>query len=216
VQDGSDDIHAVEIAPEKTVADLKGMLETITGIPRDRQRLSCQGAVPADAATVSAAGMSEDEMVALQVAPPASQRPAQPADQPAAQASAPAGGGAGMPNFSGMAEQFQLRRQAEALRRQALQDANVLADLRNQAPPLAAAVNNSAQFAQVFLDAWRQQRSQQQLVADLDDPNNQTAEKQEKIMEMINQQRVLENRQAALQDYPEGEFPNYHLYGPCV
>ena len=202
VQEGSDDIHAVEIAPDKSVADLKIMLETQTVIPKDRQRLLSQGTTPPDGHTISATGLSEGDIIALQITPDAPQQRRQP--QPAAASSSEAAV-AGVPSFSGMAEQFQLRRQAEALRRQAQSDPNVMATLSEQAPPLAQAVTDSGRFAQLFIEASRARQAQQHQMAELDD-DNQTAEKQERIMEMINQQRVLENRQAALQDYPEGEL----------
>jgi DNA damage-inducible protein 1 len=98
------------------------------------------------------------------------------------------------------------------VRQQVLNNPAMLASLNQQAPQLAAAINDPNRFRDEFLrmehEADRARREHEERVNRLNmDPMDVQAQKE--IEEMIRQEQVMENVQHALDHNPEGEclFP---------
>ena len=94
------------------------------------------------------------------------------------------------------------------MRLRVLGDPAAIANLNEQNPELASALNDPARFRDLFLAMRRQEdereRERQNQIALLnEDPFN--VEAQRKIEEMIRQDRVIENLQHAYENNPEGE-----------
>jgi DNA damage-inducible protein 1 len=97
----------------------------------------------------------------------------------------------------------------ERTRLSILGNANAMAQVREQRPALAEAINDSNRFREVWTDMMREderregERMEQMRLLN-EDPFNIDA--QRKIEEMIRQQSVQDNLQHAYEHNPEGEF----------
>lgn len=95
----------------------------------------------------------------------------------------------------------------ETTRLSILGNANAMAQVREQRPALAEAINDSNRFREVWLemigeDEARESERLEQMRLLNEDPFN--VEAQRKIEEMIRQQSVQENLQHAYEHNPEG------------
>lgn len=107
----------------------------------------------------------------------------------------------------------QAQHDPETIRLRLLGDPNFRAEIERRHPQLASARNNPAEFARIFNHSAdqerRQQAERQRQIAELNaaefDP-----EAQAKIEEMIRQERVMENLQAAMEHNPE-VFGDVHM-----
>lgn len=184
-----------------TVADLKGFIEAESKVPVNSQDLFFNGQrVDNNAQSLDEAGITDGEMVALLVNRGAAAGPASAAAQPQAQTQRQQGGRGrrGQPSDA----------EIETTRLHILGDPRSLAALREQKPDLAAAINDPARFRQAWADLYMQneqmeQERQRQIALLNEDPFN--IEAQQKIEEMIRQERVIENLQHAYEHNPEGE-----------
>lgn len=182
-----------------TLADLKVVIQSETNLAPPAQILYHNGReLSDDSQTLSQCQIKEDDMLALLVRLPraSSSGPSRSAQGGQTRGTAPAG-----------------RRQGgqdpEPLRLQALGDPRVLQQIRSLNPDLANAVPDAARFRQLLehTNSTHQQKEadkQRELALLNEDPFNVDA--QEKIEEIIRQERVMENLQDAMDYTPEGRF----------
>ncbi|KAJ9630866.1 DNA damage-inducible protein 1 [Taxawa tesnikishii (nom. ined.)] len=107
----------------------------------------------------------------------------------------------------------------ETVRLQCVGNPAALAQMREQTPDLADAINDSALFRERFEALVRNQQErererQEQLRLLNEDPFN--VEAQKKIEEMIRQERVMENLQHAYEHNPEGKHKHKHTTAQTV
>ncbi len=177
-----------------TIADVKGYIESETGIPGAAQNISYNGRVLQDGSkTLQQCQVIEDSMLGMHV-----RRPQAPSSGP----------GRAAPAQGRRAPQRPSRDQAETTRLQAVGDPAVLASLRSFDPRLADSVNDANHFHQVWEGIQRQQNEiqaeKQRRLAMLEaDPFNVDAQRE--IEEMIRQEQVTENLQSAMEHNPEGK-----------
>jgi DNA damage-inducible protein 1 len=176
-----------------TLNDLKMVVEAETNVPPVAQIFLKDGRPVIDnSVTLAQFGVNEGDLIAMAISTnPPRRRPAD--------------------GTSGGESSAQRARNAsgqEQLRLRILDDRAVRAEVERQDPELAAA----AQDSQRFHDLWESRRRQnERLQAEKDeniarleaDPFN--LEAQQKIEEMIRQERVAENMQKAMEEFPEGK-----------
>ncbi len=134
----------------------------------------------------------------------------------------PAPAGAGRPRGQPSAPRGGARppqQDPELVRLQVLGNAHLRAELANQQPEMAAALEDPQRFAQLFNASFdreqRERAERQQMIQRLnDDPFD--VEAQARIEEMIRQERVMENLQNAMEHNPEGKDPIPTLYAPPI
>lgn len=191
----------LDLPPGVTIADLKGFIEAEAKIPAGAQDIFFNGQrVNDNTQSLENAGIKDGEMIALLVnrgmaASGSSQGQAQ---QPRQQG---AGGsrrdGRGPPTDAAI----------ETTRLQILGNSRSLEQLRNSKPDLAAAIDDPERFRAIWSDLYQQEKQQQderqrQIALLNEDPFN--VEAQQKIEEMIRQDRVTENLQHAYEHNPAG------------
>lgn len=189
----SQDFIPLEVFPEMSLESLKGFVQEEINVAPSAQFFVLNGQpVLNTAQTLTALGVSEGDVLSLVIrsAPPQTQQGGQNRQAGAQRRQGQAGG---MPD-------------AETLRLQFLNDASLLASLRQRDQDLANAVNDPRQFRELFDERLqsnnRAQREKEELMAQLDaNPFDEDAQK--KIEEIIRQERVMENMQKALEDNPE-------------
>lgn len=181
-----------------TLADLKVVIQSETNVAPPAQILYHNGLeLSDDSQTLSQCQIKEDDMLALLVGPRASSSgPSRPAQGGQTRGTAPA-------------SRRQGGQDPEPLRLQALGDPRVLQQIRSLNPELANAVPDAARFRQLLehTNSTHQQKEaekQRELALLNEDPFNVDA--QEKIEEIIRQERVMENLQDAMDYTPEGRF----------
>jgi DNA damage-inducible protein 1 len=188
------DLLNLDVGPETTLNDVKVFVEAEINVPPAAQIFLKDGR-PVEDTSISLAqfGTQEGDLLAMAIhANPPRRRQAQgtPNGQPSAQ----------RPRTEDVSEQLRLR---------ILQDPAMRAECERQDPELAAA----AQDHQRFHDLWRSrqqqneemQREKEEQIRLLEqDPFN--VEAQQKIEEMIRQERVAENLQKAYEEFPEGRL----------
>lgn len=198
------DLLVIDVGPDMTIADLKAVVQSDTNLPAKTQAIYHNGRELRDERqTLEQCQVKQDDILEMLVKDPQSL---------AAQAQGP---GQGEASASAQGARGQRARppttgiDPEMIRLRALGDAETLAQLRNQAPPLADAVSDPTRFRQ----AWETMKQQEQEREDAkqreytllnEDPFN--VEAQAKIEEMIREQQVAENLQNALDYNPEGRF----------
>ena len=176
-----------------TLNDLKTFVEAETNVPPTAQIFLKDGRPVTDTSiTLAQFEVHEGDLIAMAISStPPRRRPADghPSGQPSTQRARNATG-------------------EEQLRLRILQDRAVRAEVERRDPDLAAA----AQDPQRFKDLWEArrlqneqlQREKEEQLARLEaDPFN--LEAQQKIEEMIRQERVAENLQKAMEEFPEGK-----------
>ncbi|KAH0563038.1 hypothetical protein GP486_002396 [Trichoglossum hirsutum] len=213
------DLLTLDLHQDMNIAGLKGVIEKETKYPTTSQHLYHNGQLLIDdSRTLQELGIGEGEMLAMHIRDmvgetgvPQSSRGLgssapgrgtlqRPRSQGAGGSVRGLGGGSGGPD-------------PEMMRLQILGDPRMLTNLRLQYPDLAAAVDNSERFRNVFQSMQRQQaeaeRNRQREISELnDDPFN--PENQAKIEELIRQEAVMENLQNALEHTPEA-FGKVHM-----
>lgn len=184
--------------------DLKAFVQGETNFPPQSQQLYLNGRpLNNDTQTLEAAGINDGEMLAMLI-----RRPGQPA-QPA-QGGRPAARPQGGARRRGEVNSDEL----ETVRLRFAGDPAAIANLHEQQPELASAVNDPNRWRELYT-AMRQQeeereRERQNQIALLnEDPFN--IEAQRKIEEMIRQDRVVENLQHAYENNPEGKHINTYV-----
>jgi DNA damage-inducible protein 1 len=187
------DLLTYDVGPDMTLNDLKAFVQAETNVPPTAQIFLKDGRPVADnSMTLSQFGVQEGDLMALAISSnPPRRRPAEgnPGGEPSAQRTRNANG-------------------QEQLRLRILQERAVRAEVERQDPELAAAAEDSQRFHDLW-DARRAQneqlqREKEEQMARLEaDPFN--LEAQQKIEEMIRQERVAENMQKAMEEFPEGQ-----------
>lgn len=188
------DLLTYDVGLDITLNDLKTFVEAETNVPPSFQIFLKDGKPVADnSITLGQYGIHEGDLIAMAISSnPPRRRPAD-------------GNAGGEPSS-------QRPRQAnpqEELRLRILREPNVKAAVERQDPELAAAADNEQRFHALCEDRRTQneqrQREKDEQIAKLEaDPFNMEA--QQKIEEMIRQERVAENLQKAMEEFPEGEY----------
>ncbi|KAI9726609.1 MAG: DNA damage-inducible protein 1 [Chrysothrix sp. TS-e1954] len=180
----TEQLLSYEVASTTTIADLKSFVQAET---EEDQTLHLNGAIISDTSrTVSDAGIKDNDLI---VAKPASQpapAPAQPT-QPTPTA-APSGS---TPNPT----------EIEAVRQRFLSEPSTHAELRQRAPELFAALNDSTRFAQLFAQLEGSRRAQAAELQRLNEDIN--PENQEKVLEMIRRENLEREMDVVMRDHPE-------------
>ena len=179
-----------DVSPDMTLNDLKAIVEAETNIPPEAQHFLKDGRPVLDTTqTLQDLSIQEGDVVALTIQTARSRRrPAQ--DAAERQPVQRARGGS----------------DPEQLRLRILGDPSLLAECRRQDPELANASSNREVFHNLWNTRQRQheqaQQEKEEQIALLEaDPFN--IEAQQKIEEMIRQERVSENIQKAMEENPE-------------
>ena len=189
------DFLSSDVATDMTIADLKGYIESETGVPVAAQNISYNGRVLQDETkTLQQCEVSEDSMLGMHVR--------------RVQVSGSSTSRAGPAQATGVA-QHPTRDQAETIRLQAAGDPAVLARLGSFNPNLAESVNDPSRFHQLWEEIQRRQHEMQaekerRMTMLEADPFNVDAQRE--IEEMIRQEQVTENLQSAMEHNPEGEI----------
>ncbi|KIW80970.1 hypothetical protein Z517_03993 [Fonsecaea pedrosoi CBS 271.37] len=174
-----------------TLNDIKAFVEAEIGVPPSAQIFLRDGmAVTNTSMTLAQFNVQEGGIIpmAIQANPPR-RRTAQ-------------GTSSGQPST----ERARNFNHSEPLRSRILGDPAIMADFRRQDPELAAAAQDQERFHDLLQERLRQneqmQREKEEQIALLEaDPFNVDA--QQKIEEMIRQERVAENLQKAMEEFPE-------------
>lgn len=198
------DILTVEIKPDKTIGDLKSLIEFYTSVPPIKQGLFFNGQeLRNDAATLEQCQVKDNDMLGMLVRNSGGQAGgARVSRQEQARGSPQAGSNQGRQTTSGGPGP-----DAEMTRLRALAEPDFLKVIRSFNPDLADAVNDRDRFRQVYDALMQETRERQaeehrQIALLNEDPFN--VEAQAKIEELIRQQRVQENLQHAMDYTPEG------------
>ena len=195
----------LDLPPGLTILDLKAFVNAETDFPQDQQQFYLNNAVlQPDSKTLEEAGVKDDDMLVLLTRPPQQQQqqqrqPPQQHQQQNSMGAQPRGSPADI----------------ERTRLSILGNANAMAQVREQRPALAEAINDSNRFREVWIEMMREderregERMEQMRLLN-EDPFN--VEAQRKIEEMIRQQSVQDNLQHAYEHNPEGKSRS----SPCV
>ncbi|KAI3528570.1 DNA damage-inducible protein 1 [Colletotrichum filicis] len=189
------DLLTLEIFPDMPMSTLREAIQAETNIAPTSQHLYHNGRlIQDDTQTMEQLQIADGEMLALHV------RDMQ--------------GTTGLPDQSRRAPQQRRRpggQDPELIRLQILGDPNLRAEATRQQPQLAAVLDDPQRFAQLFNQSYdreqREREERQRQIARLnEDPFD--IEAQQKIEEMIRQERVMENLQNAMEHNPEGMADN--------
>lgn len=193
------EIITLDLSPALTIADLKATIHADTGLATvDQQFYLNNNVIQGDAKTLEEAGISHGDMIAMLMRQPEPQAATMDSSHRARQ----------------QQQQTQRHRngtdphEIETARLSILGNAQAMADVRNQRPVLADAINDPNRFREVWMemkngDEQQERERLEQMRLLNEDPFNIDA--QRKIEEMIRQQSVQENMQFAYEHNPEGE-----------
>lgn len=188
----------LEVFPEMTLGTLRSSIEA-EGIPAPAQHIYLNGQLITDnSKTLQELSITDGDMLALHVRDmrgntgvPLVNQPAQPAAAAAA------------PQRSTPSQQ-----DPELIRLQVLGDPRLRAEIERTNPRMAAALDDSQRFAQLFRETQGQEdqarRARMREIAELND-REFDPDAQARIEEIIRQQRVMENLQNAMEYNPECE-----------
>jgi len=189
------DFIALEVFPDMTLEAVKGFIQDEISIPPAAQHFLHNGQpVVNTAQSLTTLGINEGDVLSLVIR----SQPTQSGQRPQNNARPNAQRSTGQrPNALP---------DAETLRLQILNDAELMADVQSRDPELAHATGDAERFKRIFDNRQQQhlesQKEKEQMMALLDsDPFN--TEAQAKIEEIIRQERVMENMKKALEDNPE-------------
>ncbi|KAF4773836.1 DNA damage-inducible protein 1 [Colletotrichum scovillei] len=191
------DLLTLEIFPDMPMSTLREAIQAETNIAPTSQHLYHNGRlIQDDTQTMEQLQIADGEMLALHV------RDMQ--------------GSTGLPDQGRRAPQQRRRpggQDPELIRLQILGDPNLRAEATRQQPQLAAVLDDPQRFAQLFNQSYdreqREREERQRQIARLnEDPFD--IEAQQKIEEMIRQERVMENLQNAMEHNPE-VFGRVHM-----
>ncbi|KAK9329130.1 aspartyl protease-domain-containing protein [Lipomyces starkeyi] len=195
----SEEIYTLEVTPSMTLADLRAVIEADTTVQTDQQVLFYKAAIlEGEERELGTFGMEEYDMILLRVQTPA---PVQPAPV----------------QNDGSAEQNAIMNDVEKVRLQMLGDQALCDLVRQTYPDLAAAVTDPPRFRELLTQIEEsrlhsEEIKRQELKRLNDDPYNE--ESQRKILELIQQEAVMENLNAALEHNPESFGRVTMLYVP--
>ncbi|KAK3644658.1 DNA damage-inducible protein 1 [Elasticomyces elasticus] len=181
----------LDLPPGLSVGDLKGFVNAETNLPQASQQFYLNNTpIAGDDKTLEEAGIKDGDMLAMLMRQPEEQNNMG-TQRRRQQRPATAGQGSD---------------QIETTRLSILGNPQAMAQVREQRPALAEAINDSARFKEVWdnmmnEDQNREQERQEQMRLLNEDPFN--VEAQRKIEEMIRQESVQENLQFAYEHNPE-------------
>jgi DNA damage-inducible protein 1 len=187
------DLLTYDVGPDVTLNDLKTFIEAETNVPPAFQIFLKDGRPVADnSVTLGQFGIREGDLIAMAISATTPRRRA----------------AEGNPGGAPSSQRIRQANPQEELRLRILQDPNVKAAVERQDPELAAAADNEQRFHALCEERRSQndrlQREKDEQIAKLEaDPFN--LEAQQKIEEMIRQERVAENLQKAMEEFPEGK-----------
>lgn len=193
------ELLTLDLPPGLTVKDLKSFVQSETDFPVRSQQFYLNGRpLNTDTQTLEEAGVNDGEMLAMLI-----RKPGTGAQGQGGRGTGRAGNAAGA---DGRRRGDVNQEELETVRLRVLGDPAAIANLNEQNPELASALNDPARFRDLFLAMRRQEdereRERQNQIALLnEDPFN--VEAQRKIEEMIRQDRVIENLQHAYENNPE-------------
>lgn len=185
---------SLDLPPGLSIADLKGFVHAETSLPQASQQFYLNNVpIQGDDQTIEQAGIKDGDMLAMLMRQPdqqntmGTQRRARPGQQ-----------------RQGAPGQHEI----ETTRLSILGNPAAMAQVREQRPALAEAINDSNRFREVWMemireDQGREQERMEQMRLLNEDPFN--IEAQQKIEEMIRQEQVQNNLQFAYEHNPEGE-----------
>ena len=185
------ELITLDLPPGLSVGDLKGFVNAETQLPQDSQQFYLNNtAISGDDQTLEDAGIKDGDMLAMLMRQPDQQNSNMGTRQ--RQQRRPAGQGS---------------HEIETTRLSILGNPAAMAQVREQRPALAEAINDSNRFKEVWEammreDEERKLEQQEQMRLLNEDPFNIDA--QRKIEEMIRQESVQENLQFAYEHNPEG------------
>ncbi|KAI0478785.1 hypothetical protein GGR56DRAFT_631725 [Xylariaceae sp. FL0804] len=206
---GESDLRLVtlEVFPDMTVDTLRSSIEA-EGIPAPAQHLYHNGQLITDnSKTMQELQISDGDMLALHVRDMRGNAIASGGarEQQAQRRPGGAGAGAGAGAASG-AGAGAMPADPEVIRLQIMGDPRRRNELQRMNPPLAAALDNSQRFAQLWQQSVNAQEQERRArLREIEALNNDefNPESQAKIEDMIRQQRVMENLQNAMEYNPE-------------
>lgn len=207
------DLLSLEVYPEMSVDTLRSSVQAETGYHPSAQHLYHNGQLITDnTKTLEQLQINDGDMMALHVRDMRGSShvaPGAAAGRGAQQASA-AASGSSQQRGGGRSE---AERDPELIRLQILGDPNMRAELSQQAPDLAAVLEDPRRFAEIFAhryDRERRERAERVRQIQLLNADPFDVEAQAKIEEMIRQERVTENLQNAMEHNPE-VFGQVHM-----
>ncbi|EMC93189.1 hypothetical protein BAUCODRAFT_75539, partial [Baudoinia panamericana UAMH 10762] len=190
----------LDLPPGLSIADLKGFVNAETSLPQASQQFYLNNVpIQGDNKTLEEAGIKDGDMLAMLMREPSQQNNM--GRQPQQQASQRRAAGPGQAEI-------------ETTRLSILGNPSAMAQVREQRPALADAINDPDRFKDVWMemmreDEDRERERQEQMRLLNEDPFNIDA--QRKIEEMIRQQAVQDNLQHAYEHNPEGTLHNNKL-----
>ncbi len=197
--DFDQEIINYDLPPDLSLAGLKNLVEDEKKIPPASQQYYLNNTpIQGDEKTLEEAGIKDGDMLAMLMRQPQQQNSNM--GQQRRQQQQPGGQRRGPP---------QADQEIERARASILSNPQAMAQVREQRPALADAINDPARFKEVWMemvreDEGRERERLEQMRLLNEDPFNVDA--QRKIEEMIRQQAVQDNLQFAYEHNPEGEF----------
>jgi len=189
------ELLTLELPSGLTIQDLKAFVNAETQLPEQGQQFYLNNVpLQPDTKTLEEAGVKDGDMIALLMRQPQSQN------------------SMGAQRRQPQQQQGQRRppgdaAEIETARLSILGNAGAMAQVREQRPALAEAINDPARFKEVWLEMIREDENRErerieQMRLLNEDPFNVDA--QRKIEEMIRQESVQQNLQHAYEHNPEG------------
>jgi DNA damage-inducible protein 1 len=205
-------ILSYELPAELSLGDLKAFISAETDLPPNTQQFYLNNQIiNGDGKTLQEAGIKDDDLLALLIREPNQQNNATNNNTMGGQRRPQQAQRQGRPPNMGADE-------IESTRMGLLSNPAAMAQVREQRPALAQAINDSNRFREVWQDMIcedddRERERQEQMRLLNEDPFNVDA--QRKIEEIIRQQSVQENLQHAYEHNPEGrsKSTNHHSIG---
>jgi len=193
-------ILSYELPLTFTIADLKGLVHDDTKVPAASQQYYLNNTpIAGDEKTFEEAGIKDGDMLAMLMR------------QPNQQQDSTMGSARRQPTAQRRTGPPQGQQEIENARLSILQNPAAMAQVREQRPALAGAINDPARFKEVWLEMIQEDENREgerleQMRLLNEDPFNVDA--QRKIEEMIRQEAVQDNLQFAYEHNPEGQSPS--------
>ena len=196
------DICSFDVFPDMTLADIKALVESETAIPSDKQHLFLNQQPLADnTKSLQHFNVQENDVLLLIVRDPGqiTQQTKQDRQLPS-------------PRQATSGKQRQASN-AEMIRLQALSTPAVMQQMRQGYPELADSVNDPGKFNKLWDEMQRRiadTEAQKHARLAYINANPFDAEAQKEIEEMIQEERVRDNLEKALENHPEGMFSSFY------
>jgi len=175
------DIFSYSLPDDATITTLKEFVQAESGIAVATQQFYLNGQLlPNDTQTLSASGVTDGDLIAVQV------RQQQQATPQRAQPSQ---------------NMTQVDQQAESTRQQLLNNTQMRDEFLRQMPSLTGALYNPAEFRDAFRRMHEARAAEESRYANLD--NNITEENQAEVEKRIRMQLIEQHRQEAMEEHPE-------------